>query len=605
MKLKKLFFVATALLLASGSLLGCNSTKPKSSETESQQQESAEESESAPKHQHTLIEHAAIEATCLNPGNSLYFECSECGKYFSDAEGEHEIEAGSWVIEQLEHSYGELVAKVEPTCEESGHEAYYQCSECHHYFTVEKEETTLEALTLAAKGHTLTKHDATEATYTAPGNTEYYSCSECGKYFSDAEGKNEIEENSWVIEQLSNVVTSDIVRDQANVQFTITTDGDLSIKEEDDGSLTVGGWWVFLVPSGMTIPSYTSKINMLVKNPTKDMYKICYTTSQGNWTDVQDVQVKDYDDNYKILSISFMEAGQIFSNTDLTVSEIKILLEGAKLTIASIFFNDDVPVLKVDGKNTAVSSTNAGLVNLNDGSLAVRKCASSEWWNQIDVNGSIGYAFESGVSVVEMELTPQKYFVDDMHFRFTFDNTTTQASFSSAGCTLALNTKSTLRVALPSGATKLMSFGFSGGDVNDQIIIVNAINFVKQSITVKVNGTAKNVVGTGGTSVENNDDGDLVLTEWWTYFAFETPIALTTERTVKIKVTNPNGVSSYLYKINDKDGHCIADAAGTAKAIDADGYLVITLDADASSVGEIGLCNTSVGKNTIQSIVIE
>ena len=43
-------------------------------------------------------------------------------------------------------------------------------------------------------GHTLTKHDAVDATCTAPGNVEYWHCSVCGKNFSDSEGKGELTE---------------------------------------------------------------------------------------------------------------------------------------------------------------------------------------------------------------------------------------------------------------------------------------------------------------------------------------------------------------------------------------------------------------------------
>ena len=43
-------------------------------------------------------------------------------------------------------------------------------------------------------GHTLTKHDAVDATCTAPGNVEYWHCSVCGKNFSDSAGTGELTE---------------------------------------------------------------------------------------------------------------------------------------------------------------------------------------------------------------------------------------------------------------------------------------------------------------------------------------------------------------------------------------------------------------------------
>ena len=45
-------------------------------------------------------------------------------------------------------------------------------------------------------GHTLTKHDAVDATCTAPGNVEYWHCSVCGKNFSDSIGTGELTEIS-------------------------------------------------------------------------------------------------------------------------------------------------------------------------------------------------------------------------------------------------------------------------------------------------------------------------------------------------------------------------------------------------------------------------
>ena len=57
-------------------------------------------------HEHTLTEVKAVEATCTAAGNSAYYTCSECGKYFSDAEGKNEIEKDSWVIAAKGHSFG-------------------------------------------------------------------------------------------------------------------------------------------------------------------------------------------------------------------------------------------------------------------------------------------------------------------------------------------------------------------------------------------------------------------------------------------------------------------------------------------------------------------
>lgn len=51
----------------------------------------------------TLTATAAKAATCGTPGNSAYWTCIECGKYFSDAEGNMEIAKDSWVIPATEN----------------------------------------------------------------------------------------------------------------------------------------------------------------------------------------------------------------------------------------------------------------------------------------------------------------------------------------------------------------------------------------------------------------------------------------------------------------------------------------------------------------------
>lgn len=99
---------------------------------------------------------------------------------------------------QHHHSFKE-VKEVAATCTETGTKAHYTCEECDKIFDADKNETTLEALTIAALGHNLTAHDAHAETCKKAGNSAYWSCERCEKFFSDAEGKNEIENGSWII----------------------------------------------------------------------------------------------------------------------------------------------------------------------------------------------------------------------------------------------------------------------------------------------------------------------------------------------------------------------------------------------------------------------
>ncbi|MGN0180771.1 MAG: dockerin type I repeat-containing protein, partial [Monoglobaceae bacterium] len=56
---------------------------------------------------HTIDEVAATPATHALPGNIAYWECSVCGKCFSDENGKNEIAKTDTIIEQIPHEFGE------------------------------------------------------------------------------------------------------------------------------------------------------------------------------------------------------------------------------------------------------------------------------------------------------------------------------------------------------------------------------------------------------------------------------------------------------------------------------------------------------------------
>lgn len=113
--------------------------------------------------EHTLTEHKAKDATCIESGSLAYWECTDCGKLFSDKDG--------------------------------------------------KTETTLAAVTVAATGHVLTKTDGKPATCKDEGITEYWTCTVCEKLFSDGEGKTEIAQADTVIPVTDNHTYGDIQSD--------------------------------------------------------------------------------------------------------------------------------------------------------------------------------------------------------------------------------------------------------------------------------------------------------------------------------------------------------------------------------------------------------
>ena len=139
---------------------------------------------------HKLTHISGKAATCTADGNEEHWTCSQCKNRFADENGTTKTTLGRVTLKATGHHFGEWKQTKAPTCTEAGVET----RSC----TCDVTETR-EA---AALGHKLTHVPAKEATATSEGNIEYYVCSECGKYYSDAEGKNEIEKDSLVIEML-------------------------------------------------------------------------------------------------------------------------------------------------------------------------------------------------------------------------------------------------------------------------------------------------------------------------------------------------------------------------------------------------------------------
>lgn len=100
-----------------------------------------------------------------------------------------EIEASSCADRLVEHS------AIEPTCIKEGNKQYWTCSLCETHFldAGAQNVTTLDAVTLSKREHFPEKVDAKDPTCTEDGNIEHWMCSRegCGALFSDAAGQNE------------------------------------------------------------------------------------------------------------------------------------------------------------------------------------------------------------------------------------------------------------------------------------------------------------------------------------------------------------------------------------------------------------------------------
>ena len=111
---------------------------------------------------------AAVKETCTTAGNIEYCYCPDCGKYFSDAQGNNEIENDSYIIPALGHDYIDHDGKA-ATCTVDGWEAYQTCSRCDY--------TSFELV--SALGHDYIYHEGKAATCMKPGWEPYETCSRC------------------------------------------------------------------------------------------------------------------------------------------------------------------------------------------------------------------------------------------------------------------------------------------------------------------------------------------------------------------------------------------------------------------------------------------
>ena len=212
---------------------------------------------------HSLTHYDWQEPTCSAPGHISYNYCSKCYKFFSDANGEHEISSESISLSPLGHDmekvsyqapscskYGqeehfvcrrcngvftdkdganrttewacrisqlphdmEHVSYVPNSCEEDGVREHYRCNSCGGLF-YDKEgfyKTTEDEIVLQAACHALRKEAYKAPTCRAEGNKEDWECISCGKLFSDEDQTSELNPEDIIIEKTSHSWSEDYV----------------------------------------------------------------------------------------------------------------------------------------------------------------------------------------------------------------------------------------------------------------------------------------------------------------------------------------------------------------------------------------------------------
>lgn len=114
---------------------------------------------STPKCRHVVEEKAAQAATCTEVGNNAYWQCTKCGKYFSNESAATEITQADTKIDALGHQPG-----AEPTCTEA-----QTCTRCG-------------IVLKPAKNHTEVTVPGYAATTEKEGLTDGIKCSVCGQW---------------------------------------------------------------------------------------------------------------------------------------------------------------------------------------------------------------------------------------------------------------------------------------------------------------------------------------------------------------------------------------------------------------------------------------
>jgi glucan-binding YG repeat protein len=127
-----------------------------------------------------MTKHVEVAATCTEDGNSAYWSCDVCNKYFADEQGTTEIAKDSWII-AAGHKIKKQDAKA-PTCTVDGNTEHWSCEKCHKCFTDEtgSEEIKKDSCVIPATGHKEVIDKAVAATTTSTGLTEGSHCSVCG-----------------------------------------------------------------------------------------------------------------------------------------------------------------------------------------------------------------------------------------------------------------------------------------------------------------------------------------------------------------------------------------------------------------------------------------
>lgn len=134
-------------------------------------------------HKHALEHTAETNSTCILQGNGEYWYCTDCKKYFADANAKIEISFASTKKSLIHHDFGDWSVKKDATESEEGLKIR-TCTVCG-----QEESQKIDKL---PHTHTTTRVEATDSTCKKQGNVEYWVCSVCGDLFFEQSATNQV-----------------------------------------------------------------------------------------------------------------------------------------------------------------------------------------------------------------------------------------------------------------------------------------------------------------------------------------------------------------------------------------------------------------------------
>lgn len=184
---------------------------------------------------HNLKEHSEKAATCTEAGYKHHYECSDCGKYYEDAEAKKELSESDVVIPAKGHNLTERKAKA-ATCFEDGYsqDHWYCANGCGTVWSDNGNTvmTDTDDLIIPATEHkgTISHVEGTPATTTAAGVLEHWHCTLCNSDYETEFGDNKFESTviPQIVEKTANVnvavydKTDALVTDTSAVKVTLT-----------------------------------------------------------------------------------------------------------------------------------------------------------------------------------------------------------------------------------------------------------------------------------------------------------------------------------------------------------------------------------------------